>query len=84
MEPLALFILENPKFSGNFDEKLTEFINEELGVANKEEALQGAKDIIAEMINENAEVRKAVREYSYWNYLLLNLKRQKRKLHPKK
>ncbi len=61
LEPLALFILENPKFSGSFDDKLTDYINEDLGVATKEEALQGAKDIIAEMINENAEVRKVVR-----------------------
>lgn len=63
LEPLAIFILENPTFKGNFEEKLSEFINEELGVNSTEEALQGAKDIIAENINENAEVRKAVREY---------------------
>ncbi len=63
LEPLALFILENPDFSGNLDEKLTEFLNEELGVTTIEEALQGAKDIIAEMVNDNAEVRKSVREY---------------------
>ncbi len=63
LEPLALFILENPEFSGNFDEKLSEFINEELGVVSIEEALQGAKDIIAEMINDDADTRKSVREY---------------------
>ncbi|MCF8264382.1 MAG: RNA-binding transcriptional accessory protein, partial [Melioribacteraceae bacterium] len=62
LEPLALFLLENPNFDGNFDEKLAEFINEELGVASIEEALQGAKDIIAEMISETAEVRQVVRE----------------------
>jgi protein Tex len=63
LEPLSLFILENPEFNGNFDEKVNEFINEELGVASAAEALQGARDIIAEMISENAEVRKEVREY---------------------
>ncbi len=63
LEPLALFILENPMFDGSLDEKLAEFINEELGVATIEEALQGAKDIIAEMISEDAEVRKSVREF---------------------
>ncbi len=63
LELLAIFILENSNFEGNFDEKLSEFINEEKGVNNIEEALQGAKDIIAEMINDNAEVRKEVREY---------------------
>jgi protein Tex len=63
LEPLALFILENPTYVGNFEEKLSEFINEELGVASADEALQGAKDIIAEMISEDAEVRKVVREF---------------------
>ncbi|MGE5409349.1 MAG: Tex family protein [Clostridiales bacterium] len=63
LEPLAMFILENPSFNGDFGAKMAEFINEELGVASVEEALQGAKDIIAEMISENAEVRKTVREY---------------------
>jgi uncharacterized protein len=63
LEPLALFVLENPDFDGNFDEKLASFINEELGVSNVEEALQGAKDIIAEMINDDAETRKTVREF---------------------
>ena len=63
LEPLALFILENPNFSGNFNEKLSEYINEDLGVHNQEEALQGAKDIIAEILNENAEIRKEVRAF---------------------
>ncbi len=63
LEPLALFILENPLFSGDFEAKLAEFINEELGVKNIKEALQGAKDIIAEMISDSADVRKAVREF---------------------
>ena len=62
LEPLALFILENPDFKGDFEEKLAEFINEEKGVKTAIEALQGAKDIIAEMISETADVRKAVRE----------------------
>ena len=63
LEPLALFILENPDFKGSLEEKLKEFINEELGVTTVEEALQGAKDIIAEMISEDAEVRKSAREF---------------------
>lgn len=63
LEPLALFILENPKFKGDFDEVLAKYINPELGVNSAEEALQGAKDIIAEMISETAEVRQAAREF---------------------
>lgn len=63
LEPLALFILENFNFSGNFEEELMKYINPDLGVNSIEEALQGAKDIIAEMISDNAEVRKSVREF---------------------
>lgn len=63
LEPLAEFILNNPSFSGDFDEKLAEFVNEEKGVANIKEALQGAQDIISEMISDSAEVRKVAREY---------------------
>ena len=63
LEPLALFILENPDFSGDFTGILSKYISEKLGVSNENEALQGAKDIIAEMINENAEVRKNTRKF---------------------
>jgi len=63
LEPLAFFILENPKFTGDFEAKLAEFIDEEKGVATTAEALQGAKDIIAEMISEIAEVRQVVRDF---------------------
>ena len=63
LEPLALFILENPNFKKNFDEVLAQYVNPDLGVNTIEEALQGAKDIIAEMISETAEVRQAAREF---------------------
>ena len=45
LEPLALFILNNPDFDGSFEEILEQYINEELGVNSIDEALQGAKDI---------------------------------------
>lgn len=38
-----------------------DFINTELGVETAEEALQGAKDIIAEMISDDADIRKRMR-----------------------
>ncbi len=63
LEPLALFILENPKFDGDLNIKCTEFIDPEKEVNSSDEALQGAKDIIAEMISDTAEVRKNVREF---------------------
>lgn len=38
------------------------FVSAEKGVGNAAEALQGARDIIAEMVSENAEVRQSLRE----------------------
>jgi len=63
LEPLAHFIVNNPNFDGEFNEVLNQYINEENDVISIDDALQGAKDIIAEMISENAEVRKLVRGY---------------------
>jgi len=78
LEPLALFILENSEYSGNLEEKLGEFINEELGVASTGEALQGAKDILAEMVSESAEVRKVVRENMLENSVIKSGKTKER------
>lgn len=60
LEPLAIKILEQ----GNFDpqSEASQFIDDEKGVASEEEALQGARDIIAETINEHAETRQQIRE----------------------
>lgn len=65
LEPLAVFILDNPDFKGSIEEKLNDFVDIEKGVAVPEEALQGAKDIIAEMISDDAEVRKCLREFYF-------------------
>ncbi|PKL81458.1 MAG: RNA-binding transcriptional accessory protein [Ignavibacteriae bacterium HGW-Ignavibacteriae-3] len=51
------------KFKGDFNHELLKYLNPDLGVNTTEEALQGAKDIIAEMISETAEVRQAAREF---------------------
>lgn len=63
LEPLANFILENPKFKGTLEEEAVKYLNEEKEVYTVEEAIQGAQDIIAERISENAEVRQLVREF---------------------
>ncbi|GJQ61256.1 MAG: RNA-binding transcriptional accessory protein [Melioribacteraceae bacterium] len=86
LEPLALFILENPLFDGDFDEILESYINPEKGVESKSDALQGAKDIIAEMISETAEVRQAVREFLLEKAELVSSKtdtREEKKKHKK-
>lgn len=74
LEPLALFILENPKFKGDFDEILLQYINPDLGINSTEEAVNGAKDIIAEMISETAEVRQAAREFLFEDASIVSIK----------
>lgn len=59
LEPLAQNILINQ--NGDCTKIVDKFLNKE--VISAEEAIQGAKDIIAELINENEEVRNTVRLY---------------------
>ncbi|MBE6143741.1 MAG: RNA-binding transcriptional accessory protein [Erysipelotrichaceae bacterium] len=60
LEPLANYLLMQVN-NDDFDDVVSSFINEEKGVKSKEEALQGAKDIIAEMISDEAKYRKFIR-----------------------
>ncbi|PID82679.1 MAG: RNA-binding transcriptional accessory protein [Clostridiales bacterium] len=62
LEPLALKIyLQLDNF---IPEKEAEaFIDEEVEVYTVEDALQGASDIIAEMVSDNADVRGAIRKF---------------------
>ncbi len=63
LEPLSIKIFEQKNF--NVEEEAATYINAELGVATFQEALDGARDIIAEQISENQEARKNVREL-FW------------------
>ena len=56
LEPLADIFLKQEK-NKNPEEEAKAFVNEEKGVANVAEAIQGAKDIIAEMVSDNDEFR---------------------------
>lgn len=60
LEPLAnIFILQ--KSSKTPEQEAEAYIDEEKGVGSVEQAIQGAKDIIAEMVSDNAEFRNAIR-----------------------
>jgi uncharacterized protein len=59
LEPLALHIMEQSK--NNLAELAKSFISKEKDVSSIEEALQGARDIVAEMISETKEVRSLIR-----------------------
>lgn len=57
LEPLAKIVMAQNE--GDVYAKAQQFINQD--VANAEEALQGARDIIAEWVNENESARNAIR-----------------------
>jgi uncharacterized protein len=61
LEPLALAIFAQGKLS--VEDEAAKYLNTELGVSSSEDALAGARDIIAEMISENAEIRTDMRKY---------------------
>lgn len=60
LEPLAETILQQRSFDIGLEAQ--KFINKDKGVENENDALQGARDIIAEKINEDAEIRAKVRK----------------------
>ena len=62
LEPLALAILEQ-RDAFLPEAEAVGYVDEEKGVATAEDALSGAGDIIAELISDNAECRRLLRDY---------------------
>ncbi|WP_194973754.1 Tex family protein [Aquiflexum lacus] len=60
LEPLATKVFDQVSF--DIETEAAQYIDAEKEVNSVEEALQGARDIIAEWINENVELRKKMRE----------------------
>jgi uncharacterized protein len=61
LEPLAVLIMEQQVESGNPADYAKKYVNPEKEVNTVEDAFAGAMDIIAEIISEDAEVRKIIR-----------------------
>jgi len=61
LEPLALLMINTPNYENDFDAEIEKYIDAEKGVNTPAEAVQGAQDIIAEMISDDADVREVVR-----------------------
>ena len=62
LEPLAKAMMDQKEKSGSVILLAKKFINKEKGVATAEEALEGARDICAEAIMEDAGLRQTMRE----------------------
>lgn len=63
LEPLADIIFAQEMKECDLTALASEYIDEEKGVASAEDAINGAKDIIAERVSDDAEIRKALREF---------------------
>ena len=66
LEGLAeLLMKQEIKYAPSIEESAAEYVSEEKGVASVDDALAGARDIIAEEVSDNAEYRKAIRALTF-------------------
>lgn len=63
LEPLALWLLEQK--GTDLLGEAARYVNEEKGVATAEDALAGAKDIIAEQLADDAKIRTWIRTFTF-------------------
>ena len=61
LEPLALLLFSQARDLAEPEVLAEDYVNQDLGVGNVQEALTGASDIVAEMISDDAAIRKALR-----------------------
>lgn len=69
LEPLAQWLMTYTDES--IEAKAAEFINEDEDINSAEEALAGAHEIIAEMISDNPEYRKRLRDFMRYNAVFI-------------
>ncbi|MDD5898932.1 MAG: Tex-like N-terminal domain-containing protein, partial [Clostridia bacterium] len=61
LEPLSMLLMMQNQKTGSVEEMAAPFVNLQKGVADVQEALQGARDILSEQISDDADARKALR-----------------------
>jgi len=71
LEPLAELMLKLETDIEDFNALIVSFIDEEKGVKTAEDALAGARDICAENISDDANVRKLIRDFT-WKTGIIN------------
>lgn len=64
LEPFAKWLFSLPK-DGSVEEEAEKYLSEEHELSTKGEVILGAKDIIAEWISDDADLRKAIRLLGY-------------------
>jgi uncharacterized protein len=65
LEPLALYLWQQQPTGRPLADFAATFVDSAKGVASVEEALEGARHILAEMISEDADIRKAARKLMF-------------------
>lgn len=71
LEPLAVLMYAQSIRKGDPEQIASGYINPDKGVETAADALNGAMDIIAETVSDNAEYRKAIRELTFKEGLLI-------------
>lgn len=62
LEPLALTLMEQRRDLTDIETLAATFVDDSKGVESVEDALSGASDIVAEIVSDNAEIRRRLRE----------------------
>ncbi len=65
LEPLAQLVMAQEVLQGDPAAYAAPYVNPELGLDTAQAALNGAQDIIAEVISDDASVRKQIREFVF-------------------
>jgi protein Tex len=74
LEPLALYLWQQQPGGTPLRALAPTFVNRELGVASVDEALEGARHIVAEMISEDAPIRKSLRQTMFHHGVIFSRK----------
>src|ERR1035441_1082339 len=74
LEPLASYLWQQQTSAQPLESFAATFVNAELGVASVDEALEGARHIVAEWISEDADLRKALRRVMFDEGMILSRK----------
>lgn len=76
LEPLAEFIFGQPR-EADIEQEADRYVSEEHEVHTREDALQGALDIIAEWVSDDAEIRKRIRTMTFQQGSMASSKKSK-------
>lgn len=74
LEPLAIYLWAQEKTEHPLEVYAATFVSAELGVANIDEALEGARHIVAEWVSEDADLRKKLRQLLFEEGMVVSRK----------